>query len=275
MQTIRLIAMDMDGTLLGDDRQLTAGNLRTLRRAVEQGIQIAICSGRLHGDASYFAADAGLNTCHILSLNGACGADTPHGPFYATHKLSDEGVQAILEAFNEADLSYGVFQPERVLIHNSSRPIRMDTWGSHRGRDKAPQYLTSSEAMVQYLPQGACKIVCVEDAQPERLPPVRRRLERVKGLCVTSSWANNLEIMPEGIHKGSALRELTERLGLQPEQVMACGDYDNDLEMIEYAGCGVAMGNAVDVIKRAACFVSRDHNDDGVGYAIERLALNL
>ena len=274
MQAIRLIAMDMDGTLLGDNGQITAGNILALRRAVERGIHIAICSGRLHGDASYFVADAGLNTCHILSLNGACGADAPHGPFYATHKLSGEVVQSVLRTLEEADMTYGVFQPERVLIHNASRPTGMVNWGNHRGREKAPEYLFSSEAMARYLPEGACKIVTVEDVQPERLAPVRQRLERVVGLEVTSSWGNNLEMMPRGVNKGTALRELTQRLGLQPEQVMACGDYDNDLEMIEYAGCGVAMGNAVDAIKRAARFISRDHNDDGVGYAIGRFALD-
>ncbi|BAN97631.1 cof-like hydrolase [Plautia stali symbiont] len=84
---------------------------------------------------------------------------------------------------------------------------------------------------------------------------------------------NYLEILNPLVNKGYGVKMLAEKLGLQPSEVMAIGDQENDLAMIEYAGTGVAMGNAIDSVKQIAQFVTRTNMEDGVAHAIEELVL--
>ena len=101
----------------------------------------------------------------------------------------------------------------------------------------------------------------------------RRRLETLPGLEITSSWADNYELMPQGVSKGRAVKELAEKMGIGPDQVMTVGDFDNDLSMIEYAGYGTAMGNATPKVKAAAKYVTLTNDEDGVAAAIRKYVL--
>ncbi len=270
---IRLIAMDMDGTLLNEEQKISQKNAAALQEAVSQGIHIAICSGRLGGDAALFALDAGLDTCHILALNGAHCLESPRGETYAVRRMDREAAEGCLAVLAEYDCTYACFQPEGAVIFQSARRGRAKRWGSYREREGAPVYRHGPEALREALPQGLCKIVVVEDEDMGLLESIRQQLSLVPGLDVTSSWQNNLEIMPAGVTKGAAVEELAKRLGLAAGQVMTLGDYDNDLSMIEYAGFGVAMGNATEKIKRAARYVTLSNAEDGLAEAIRRWAL--
>ncbi|MGL5244586.1 MAG: HAD-IIB family hydrolase, partial [Sarcina sp.] len=95
----------------------------------------------------------------------------------------------------------------------------------------------------------------------------------VPGLEVVSSSLNNFEIMAEGTSKGKAVKALAERLGVKREEIMCIGDSENDLSMIEYAGVGIAMGNALDMLKEKATFVTKSNNEHGVARAIEKFIL--
>ena len=273
MQPIQLIAMDMDGTLLNGEQAISAGNRRALLDATARGIHIVFCSGRLHDDVSCFAAEAGLPDCHMLSLNGACRAMKPHGALYDSRVLSRDALDRTLAVLDDTNATYACFQPRRVLIVNGRHPTKASNWGGHQQSADGPEYLLGRDALAKHIDEGICKIVYIEETDPLQLEAVRERLASVSGLDVTSSWSNNLELMPAGVNKGEALRDLTERLGLQAAQVMALGDYDNDLGMIRYAGVGVAMGNASENVRKAADHVTLTNNDDGFAAAIRSFAL--
>ncbi len=270
---IRLIAMDMDGTLLNEEQLISKANQEALQAAVEKGVAIAICSGRLAGDSSLFALDAGLSTCRILSLNGAYCLDSPLGQAYHLQHMEDAAARQCIEVLSDYDITYACFQPGGATVIEGSALERKKTWGTYHDREGAPKYRKGREALAETLDQGICKIVYVEDNDLAMLEEIRRRLLPIEGLDVTSSWSNNLELMPAGVCKGVAVRELAGRLGLQAENVMTLGDYDNDLSMIEYAGLGVAMGNASEAVKKAAQQITLSNHEDGVAEAIRRYVL--
>lgn len=116
------------------------------------------------------------------------------------------------------------------------------------------------------------KFVCIEQ-DSEKLHALGRLLETLPGLEITSSWADNYELMPRGVSKGRAVQELAEQMGIGPDQVMTLGDFDNDLSMIEYAGFGTAMGNASPRVKAAAKYVTLTNDEDGVAAAIRKFVL--
>lgn len=273
---IRLIAMDMDGTLLDDHQTISPANLRALHRAAENGIHIAFCSGRMMGDASCYAVDAQLPGCRILALNGACGLERPNGRLLWKRTLPrdalDEAVQVLLQSGVE---TFGCFEPNRVVALPQESLGERDRiiWGTRRTDPNAPRFEAGLTAYRAARERGVCKLVCIEHENEPLLRRVGEQLRAIPGLEVTSSWRNNWELMPVGVNKGMAVRMLAEELGLSAEQVMTLGDYDNDLSMIAYAGCGVAMGNADECVKQAARYVTDTNLNDGVAKAIERYAL--
>ncbi|HPS81550.1 MAG TPA: Cof-type HAD-IIB family hydrolase, partial [Candidatus Limiplasma sp.] len=243
MKLIRLIVLDMDGTLLNANEQIPEENLRALKAAEARGVHIAFCSGRNATDLSYFASDATLNRCHILSLNGACCLDVPHSLPYEIHTFAPSVADRLTETLLKHQVTFACFQQNRVIVLKNDPRVDKRNWGTHVARDHADAYLYGEEALALYKAEGVCKAVYIAAEASPLLEQIRRELASIEGLCVTSSWGNNLEIMPTGVGKGSALAGLAHRLGLSREEVMAIGDYDNDLDMIRYAGFGVAMGN--------------------------------
>lgn len=269
---IRLIAMDMDGTLLNPAQQLSPGNRQALLDAHAAGIKLAICSGRMPGDSALFALENGLEDCAILGLNGGCCQLSPTAAPYANHVLPAKTVMAVCQRLQALGMTFGCFLQNTVVIFQGRQELRKQDWGGHWDQHGAPKMLYGGDIAV-LAAQGVNKIVCVED-DALLLSAQRRLLEEEAQLQVTSSWINNLELMPLGVDKGLAVRELAQALSLDAAQVMAVGDYDNDLPMLRYAGFAVAMGNGSQQVKAHADAVTLTNAEDGVAAAIRRWALN-
>ncbi len=269
---IGLIAMDMDGTLLDSHQRISRENLRALKQARAQGVRLAICSGRLPGDVAIFLLENGLEDCAILSLNGAYCLRSPLGEAFANHVLTDAALEAAVRILWDARLTFGCFAQNRLAIFEGAMSVEDETWGTNTTGPCAPEYLYGGAGLEEARRTGVNKLLCVAGDEAV-LADVRRRLEGVEGLDVTSSWKMNLELMPAGVGKGSAVKELAESLGLIARQVMAFGDYDNDESMIAYAGLGVAMANATQSVKNAAKLITLSNDENGVAWAVERRVL--
>ena len=269
---IGLIAMDMDGTLLDSRQRISRENLRALKQARAKGVALAICSGRLPGDIAVFGMESGLEDCAILSLNGAYCVRSPLGEAFANHVLPNAALEAAVGILRKAELPFGCFAQNRLVIFEGAVPVKDAFWGTHTQGPCAPEYLYGDEGLKRVRPAGVNKLLCLAGDEAA-LESVRRRLADVDGLEVTSSWELNLELMPAGTGKGSAVRELAEGMGLSARQVMAFGDYDNDESMIAYAGLGVAMANATQSVKNAAKLVTLSNDENGVACAIDRYVL--
>lgn len=272
MKKIRLIAMDMDGTLLNSRQELTPGTIRTLREAMAQGVKLAVCSGRAPGDNVLFMRESGLEDCGILSLNGAYCMETLGEPPYAVHYIDVETAGRAMEWLRREDITFAAFRDNQIAVFPGASYDDDIFWGSYRDVPGAPEYPEGEAARRLAEKAVVNKIVCME-YDTVKLGRMAERLGGQPLLDVTSSWPCNLELIPRGINKGHAVRELAEHLGLKREQTMALGDYDNDLSMIEYAGCSVAMGNAVSSVKDAADYITLTNDEDGAAAAIRKFAL--
>ena len=262
---IKLVVMDMDGTLLSERGVITPATKEALLAARHKGVQLAICSGRNCLNISELMCEAGLCDCHVLSLNGSYCLERTFGPVMADHRLGEKSLKRIIPLLDESGLIYAAFQGERVLDPGEAPENGDRLW--------AYPAVHGREALEKALPVGVNKLVVIEPTRYERLARLKERLAGVPGLCVTSSWVNNLELMPEGCSKGTAVRELAERLKLPISQVMALGDQDNDIEMLRAAGLSVAMGNASEGAKQAAKTTTDTNARDGVAKAIRRYVL--
>lgn len=267
-QNIKLIVLDLDGTLLRNGKAIGQDDLDALMAAKRQGISIALCSGRASDNMSGLAKEYALGDVPILSLNGAYCVKKPFGESCAEHYFAPDALEKMLSVLTESFVTFGGFQRNTVFtIAKDGQYQKADSYWCVDGGKKhgLSSYRKAKDKRLN-------KIVVVDD-DARVLSRVREKLEAIQGIDVSSSWINNLEIMPTGVDKGLAVTELSQTLGLTLDNVMALGDFDTDLSMIRCAGLGVAMGNGSEAVKAAAKVITDTNENGGVGKAIWRYAL--
>jgi len=270
---IRLIASDLDGTLLDSKGNISAYNIETIKKAQEAGIVFAISTGRFPENAAQIMLEADLN-CPIVSLNGAVVELAPNGQRIHEDYLDMDAARAVFELLESLGEGYYLFGRATVASRRD--------WPRHISERNADQ-LVSIKRRVSYTygleacemalsrPQHKFFVYHSEGGLP--LSEVAAQLRLIPGVEVTQSSERNLEVMPDTADKGVGLRLLAEALGIPREQVMALGDQHNDLSMIVWAGLGVAMGNAAQEVVDAADAVTAGNDEDGVGKAIAKYVL--
>ena len=267
MQNIRLMAMDMDGTLLSSRRELTPGTLRALEAAREAGIHLALCSGRAPGDLVTFAMEYGLQDVAILALNGTYCKASPLAEPFADHVFPDETTLRLTGLFRKGGLPFCCFAQNRLVVFNTPEDPARAYYVNNAGSPWAPEFVFQRKGLQMARPGGVNKLLCIFQNQAQKAK-YTHLAEAIPGLDVSSSMPDNLEIMPLPWSKGTAVKELAEHWGLDASQVMTFGDWDNDLSMIEYAGWGVAMRNGSERMKKAARLIAPSNDEDGVAQVI-------
>lgn len=269
--SIKLIALDIDDTLLNSKGELLASTKAAVQKAVSQGIKVVLCTGRpLAGvqpylDALQIAGDAQ----YVITYNGAV-TESVSGKVLAKHLVNND-LYRKLTAFAQAQqVPFNVLDDEST-IYTADRDVNWVTviqaWENKAGiLVRNPDELPADFEITKGLFVG-------EAAQLDAVEPL---VEKTFGdqLYVVRAAANFLELMHPNVNKGAALRELAQLLKLDASEVMACGDEKNDITMFDFAGTAVAMGNGSDEAKAHATYVTGTNDEGGLAAAIERLALN-
>lgn len=263
---IRLIAADLDDTLLDAASSLTARTRRALEAVKALGCGVTICSGRMLEATLPIARDIGTNA-PVLLFNGAMIYDPDADLTLYAPRIPYEtalGIVRLAEQLNYYIQLYpgkGYFCSEiRDCTRAYARQIHVDATPTHMPMSR---WLEENPADMQKLliidtPEGADR---AQAALSEAFP---------HGACYMKSKPHYLEISPEGVNKGASLAFLAKRLGLAPDEVMAFGDGQNDVPMIRYAGAGYAMANACAQALACTSLIAPPNTEDGVAQVIER-----
>ena len=274
MKHVRLIALDMDGTLLLSDHQtVPQQNIDAIRRADAAGIHVCICTGRMLEDASDFARRLDL-PCMLIACNGTRISDAPlpEGKIIYRRSLEPEDAKRAID----------ILLPYRIMM-NGFEDGRVTTVAFAPGQhyhitDRAlVDVCYGEEAMYAAARRGLMKLYLAEDGYAGSVDTDNTKAARaavrkaLPHLQLTQSSPGNIEIMPENAGKGTALAFLAKHLGLEREQVMAMGDAENDLSMLEYAVHSVAMANASPAVKTACRYQTLSNDECGVAAMIDRV----
>ncbi|CAM3204981.1 Cof-type HAD-IIB family hydrolase [Sporolactobacillus spathodeae] len=273
---IKLIATDLDGTLLNKNHQIGWENLKALRYARSKGVTLAIASGRAFFDIQHLIDEVDIEA-HIIGTNGAT-IHTREGQLLGADYLNREEALEIISELTAKAYYIGVTTEKNIFV-----PSEGVSWlneelarlGKHEDRAVGFQeaikrdFYRFFDSVDEIKDKGGeIRKIIVFSFDDQKLADARAIYERQHRYSIVSSGAGNFEIMARNVSKGNALDHLANYLGIPLENVMAIGDNYNDLSMFAVAGLSVAMGNANSDIKEKCDRVTGDCQDDGVAQAI-------
>lgn len=271
---IKLIALDLDGTFLKTDKTISERNISAIRSAVKKGIQVLPATGRMVNSVpSFFSPAEGFR--YAIASNGASVVDLRDGTVLYSNLMTMEQSLRILRMLSSYGLLMEVYCDGKSYANRQELAALSDYNLPKSYYDLIIKSQIFVENLTKYIERRNRPLEKINlPYVPEELRgELTARLECMEEYSITSSYMSNIEINAATASKGDGLRHLCKRLEISPSQVMALGDGNNDISMLEYAGCSVAMGNASEPVKRAAKFVTRSNDDDGVAYAVEKFAL--
>ena len=261
---IRLIATDMDATLLNGNSELTPRTVRAVRQAMEAGARFVIASGRMYETARPFAERLETNA-PMIAFNGAMACDWRTGAPLFTTDIPVEIARGVCAMAEERGVFIQYF-PERGLYYQKRIAAVCDEYEGRVRYHGTETVLPLS----QWITRPPLKLLCL--GERESLLALREALNAAfPQLRVMFSQPTYLEIVTAGVDKGNALRAVAERLGVAREEIAAFGDAGNDLGMLAYAGRGYAMENASENVLARVPLHAPANTDDGVAQVLEDL----
>jgi Cof subfamily protein (haloacid dehalogenase superfamily) len=266
----KLIAIDIDGTLMNDRKEITKEVNDAIQAAKAKGVKVVICTGRPIVGVQSIIEELKLNDEEdfVITFNGALVQNTYSKDVESQITLAYENLKELYELSLKLDSPFQFFDTESLYTPN--REISRYTVHEAHINQIPIHYLPIDEVPKDML---IPKVMFIDE--PERLNTIIANIPESlwEKYTFVKSTPFFLEILDPSVSKGNAVKQLAEKLSIKQEEVICIGDGENDLSMIEYAGCGVAMANAESVVKEAAQFHTLSNNENGVAYAIEKLIL--
>jgi hypothetical protein len=262
---IKLVAIDLDGTLLNSQHELSARNEQALYQAMKEGVQIVLATGKTRYSALDLIRHLDLKSAGIYS-QGLILYDGD-GTVRFQHTMDDEVARQVIDYADLHEISLLVYSGMSLYTNQfTDDPTRITQYGE-------PEPIVEAKLcdIVGNVPIN--KLIFMDT--PSTITKIRAELaDQLAGRAtVVQALEEMLEVMPNGISKGTAFRFLVDDIGLRQAETMAIGNAENDIEMIEAAGIGVAVENSMDSLKAVADVIVPSNDDDGVAVAIDRFVI--
>lgn len=279
MKDIKLVALDLDGTLFDNSSRISERNLTAIRSITDKGIHVVISTGRPF-EGIPFDQIKGTGINYAITANGSGIYEISTGKCLYENAMDEELVTPILNFLLTRDIHMDAFiggkgytpvqcveTAQKLTVPSSIKNYIITT----RTRlDNILQFIHENQLKVQKM---TLNFYPAADGTLIDRETVRKFLVSNPSITTVCGGYNNLEFTRADANKGVGLRKLAEILGVNPDANMAIGDTENDLAIIEAAGIGVAMGNATDAVKARADYVTTTNTKDGVAAAIEHFIL--
>ncbi len=271
---IKLIALDLDGTTLNNDRVISDANRQALEAAIDKGVNVVIATGRafsaLPEDVFHIR---GIQ--YVLTSNGAVITDLRTNQAIYENCIAPAAVEKAVALLRQYDFMIEAFTEGGAYIEKSVYDHIKETRLSFRHVDYVLTTRQPVEGLLDFILAHKAHIeninVNFEDQGDRAM--MREVLGKLENTTLTTSFDHNLEIGGSTTSKAGALKELGRILKVPPEEMMAVGDSPNDMAMMQLAGMPVAVGNAKDEVKAIAKYVAASNHEDGVAEAVQKFVL--
>jgi len=281
----KLIAIDLDGTLLSSNIDISAENIQAIQAAQQAGHVVMICSGRAPEDIKTVIDKTPLQ-CPVAGSNGTMViAD---GKLLSQISINKDIVKNVTEVLNQKEYPFKIYSNKGIFVAS--------TWS-----ERMLSFLDKNQEVLNHLTPKEYKlmteqpketdsikifeeldaVLAIEDLTVQKffIPTISGKeelissLEKFEGISITTSGPFNIEIMDTNGHKGNGIRVMAEYFNIPIENTVAIGDNFNDVPMLETAGLSIAMGNGDPAVKEMADVVTLTNNENGVAHAINKYIL--
>lgn len=261
----KLIAIDLDGTLLTDELTITPRTIQAIQKAVELGTVVTIATGRMYPSAKQFAQQLGIDV-PVITYQGAIIKEIASNEVIYERLIPADIAQKLVDIAIEKKLHLQVYQDD--ILYGA---MENDKLIAYAEKSKVPYQVEPD--LGKLAKQGFTKALFIEAS--DYLDTLQDELQALFGerAHISKSAVNYLEVTHPEANKGCALLHLASKLGIDRTETIGIGDNHNDIELIQTAGLGIAMGNAVQALKEIADYTTLSNNEDGVCHAIEKFIL--
>jgi len=271
---IKLIALDLDGTTLNDDKHISAANKAALEEAVEKGVNVVIATGR-----AFCALPEDVfkvkGIQYVLTSNGAAITDLRTGKTIYENCIAPAAVEEAVNVFRQHDFMVEAFTGGGAFIDRKIYDGMKESQYGYRHIEYVLETRKPVDNIYEFILQNKEHIEnlnVVFEYQEDR-SMMRKIMGAISDSTLTSAFDNNLELGGATTSKAGALLELGRLLGVTADEMMAVGDSPNDMAMMEIAGMPVAVGNAKPEVKAIAKYISATNKEDGVAEAVRKFVL--
>lgn len=272
----KLICVDVDGTLLTSRHKITERTKKVLLQAHKQNIHIVVSTGRMYTDAEFFSNLIGVKS-PVIASNGAFIKEKDNNKVIFKDVLGENLSFQLLELFQRHDSKPYFCTPNKFYYGNMLFKFfyLATRFIGSRSNSLDMEFVYSWKRWRKILQQEKENIVKCEVIyrNPALIHELRQELKNIDQLEIADSSKHNIEITRKGVSKGKAVARLAAFYHIKPEEIITIGDSENDISMIEYAGLGIAMGNALDSVKQKADYITDSNDHEGVANAISKFVL--
>jgi Cof subfamily protein (haloacid dehalogenase superfamily) len=264
---IKLIVIDLDGTLLNDEHKLSERNRDAIKKAATHGVRVVLATGKTRLSAESVIKDLALDTPGVY-LQGLmlCNSD---GTIRKHTTMEKSPLRRVINYAESNGFEVLAYSGNRLIARHADAPFS----DIARFGEPIPEAVGPLVNIIDTTPINK---VVIMGSSPRKLAALRWQLNQQVGEHITltsSAVAGQLEVLPKNCSKANGVRMLLKDLGVALENVMAIGDAENDIEMLKMVGLGVAVGNASEAVKAAVTEVVASNNNNGVAEAIEKFVL--
>lgn len=281
---MKLIAIDLDGTLLNTDLSISKRNAEAILQAQKAGHIVTICTGRSMHDTQKFLTNAGLDIPFIAGN----GAVVFYEKVLHNEVIPENVLIEVIDLFRRKETYYEIFTEDGILFdeigmayfEQENKELHKQ---DHREQELMQHEIEKMKKENYFLVVPDCKKIDLTSFKPykiysltfsdKKMKKMKEILKLKNDLSFTSGSSLTLEVGNKNVSKGNALKILADHLQIAPENLVAIGDNLNDLSMFRIAGTSIAMGNALEEVKACADHVTKNFDEDGVAYALEKFIL--
>ena len=272
----KLFVADMDGTLLNDDKKLSDKNIQSIKKLQDFGIKFAVATGRHDSMIKSYLKHLDLNV-PVISCNGAMVREPFSDQVFLSEALPKEHSLQIIDLCKERNIDFHIYGHESIFGEElNHKMLYYHNLNKSLPTEERTKLVTVSDCkdIVCNEPEPLYKFLIISNRNKDLLD-IMDGLAEIEGLTACLSMPTLCDVMKKGVTKAYALQKLSESLAIKRNEIVAIGDQFNDIDLIEYAGLGIAVANAEDALKEKADIVTiSNNNEDAVSEAIESLLLN-
>ncbi|MCY6958914.1 sugar-phosphatase [Clostridium brassicae] len=265
----KLIALDMDGTLLRNDKTISEENLNAIKKAKDKGVKVVLSTGRPKKGIEKYLKKLDLlsNEDYCVTYNGSLVVNTGTDKVLYSKILTHNDIHYLYDLSKKLDVNIHALTYNSCISPKLSKYTEVEI--SINGIDFEEIDFYNLDPSAQIV-----KVMFVDE--PDKLSKVIDNLpkEVYEKYTIVKSAPYFLEFLDKEVNKGAGVKILAESLGINQNEVICIGDAGNDIHMIKYAGLGVAMGNAFPETKKSANYITCSNEENGVAHVIDKFILN-